>query len=286
MTACKPAIIVHGGAGTVPAAEMASRLEGCRRAADAGWRILAAAGTALDAVQAAVEHLENDPQYNAGIGSALNANGEVEMDAAIMDGKGLRAGAVAVLRNVRNPIAVARRLLEDGRHVLLAGSGATRFARDAGFPSCDQEALIADHQRARWIASHGTVGAVALDGRGHLAAATSTGGRFNKHPGRVGDSPLIGCGTYADDEGAVSCTGHGEAIIRVVLAKSVVEQLRHDVAPPAAAESALRRLASITGTTAGLIVVDRHGRIGHARTTTHMPVAFLCGDLTHVATAI
>ncbi len=209
-----PAIIVHGGAGSIKDESLPRRLEGCKQAALAGWKILEQDGPALDAVEAAVVVLEDNPLFNAGTGSTFNSDGEVEMDAAIMEGDTLRAGGVAAVQRIKNPIKLARRVMEDGRYLLLAGEGALRFARQIGFPECSPEALIVEAERKRWREKHGTVGCVALDAGGKIAVATSTGGIFDKIPGRIGDSLRLGCGTYADDYGGVSCTGHGEAIIR------------------------------------------------------------------------
>ena len=273
-----PAIIVHGGAGPVRDDSLPARLDGCHAAALAGWKLLERGDAALDAVEAAVVALEDNPLFNAGTGSTLNAAGAVETDAAIMAGDSLHAGAVAALSGVKNPVRLARRVLEDGRHVMLAGAGALAFARQIGFPEAPPEALVVAREKERWESKHGTVGCVALDAQGRLAVATSTGGILNKLPGRVGDSPLIGCGTYADDCGAVSCTGHGEAIIRVVLAKSTVDLLRQGATPPEAARLAVDLLAAKTGSTAGLIIVDQTGRIGYARNTTHMPVCSVSGS--------
>lgn len=272
----KPAIIVHGGAGRIPDEhEIESRLHGCRQAALAGWNILRNGGAALDAVEAAVIELENNPLFNAGTGSTLCATGTVEMDASIMDGATLRAGAVAAVRFMRNPVMLARKVLEDGRHVLLVGEGALSFARMAGVSECAEEDLIVERQRARWRDTHGTVGAVAVDKNGRIAAATSTGGLFAKLPGRVGDSALIGCGTYADEGGGVSCTGLGEAIIRVVLGKTAVDLLKAGYEPQEAAERAIAILKEKTGAEAGLILIDPHGGIGFAHNATHMATAFI-----------
>jgi L-asparaginase / beta-aspartyl-peptidase len=275
MTSFKPSIIVHGGAGPIKDDSLAARLEGCKAAALVGWKILEQGGLALDAAEAAVVVLEDDPVFNAGTGSTLNSLGQVEMDAAIMEGHSLRAGAVATVTGVKNPIRLARRVMEDRRHVLFAGEGARLFARQIGFPEYPPEALIVDRERKRWEQKHGTVGCVAFDSDGRLAVATSTGGIFDKLPGRVGDSPLIGCGTYADDYGAASCTGQGEAIIRVVLAKSVVDLLKAGIDPKSAAEQSIALLAEKTASTGGVIVIDRHGRIGFTRNTTHMPVCWM-----------
>lgn len=273
----EPAIIVHGGAGRIRDDELTPRLDGCRAAALTGWKILQQGGSALDAAEAAVVALEDDPLFNAGIGSTLNAVGSVEMDAAIMDGNTLGAGSVAAVQGVKNPIRLARRVMEDGRHVMLVGDGALAFARQIGFPECDPEALIVAAQRKRWKEKHGTVGCVAFDTSRKLAVATSTGGTFNKLPGRVGDSPLPGCGTYADDFGGVSCTGSGEAIMRLVMGKSAVELLKTGADPQAAAHQTVTLLAQKTGGTGGLIVIDRKGRIGYARNTEQMPVCSITG---------
>ncbi|WP_373048353.1 isoaspartyl peptidase/L-asparaginase family protein [Vulgatibacter sp.] len=273
------AILVHGGAGAIfPDDRAHACARGCLEAARAGHRILAAGGSALDAAVAACVVLEDDPAFNAGTGSVLNADGEVEMDACLMDGSNLRAGAVAAIRGVRNPIEVARLVLERSPHVLLAGSGAERFARAQGVAPWPASLLVTERALTRWQKERdegwtnkpGTVGAVAVDAQGHVAAATSTGGISSKHPGRVGDSPLPGAGTYADDEtGAVSATGQGEAIIRVVLAKFACDQLAAGDHPQAAAEAAVRRLGRVQGE-GGLVVVDRQGRIGLAANTARM----------------
>ncbi len=268
----KPAIIVHGGAGPIKDGSLSARLEGCKSAALTGWGILESGGSALDAAEAAVVSLEDNPIFNAGTGSTLNALGQVEMDAAIMEGQSLRAGAVAAVSRIKNPVSLARRVLDDGRHVMLAGEGAIMFARQIGFPECPPEALIVESRKKSWLAKHGTVGCVADDAAGKIAVATSPGGTFDKLPGRVGDSPLLGCGTYVDEFGGVSCTGDGEAIMRVVLAKSALEFVRHGADPQTAARQAVALLAEKTGGGAGLIIIDREGRIGYARNTTHMPV--------------
>ena len=270
-----PAIIVHGGAGRIRDEELPQRLDGCKEAAGLGWKILQEGGSALDAVEAAVVVLEDNPLFNAGTGSTLNSLGEIEMDAAIMEGNTLRAGAVAAVKKIKNPVKLARRVMEDGRHVLLAGEGALLFAREIGFPECSPEALIVETEKRRWQEKHGTVGAVALDAGGSIAVATSTGGIFNKLPGRVGDSPLLGCGTYANDCGGVSCTGHGEAIMRVLMAKTALDFLRSGSDPHAATTQAIYLLAKNTQSAAGLILVDRDGRIGYARNTERMPVCLI-----------
>ena len=286
MARFQPSIIVHGGAGPIKDDSLAARLDGCKAAALAGWKILQDGGAALDAVEAAVVMLEDNPLFNAGTGSTLNNLGNVEMDAAIMEGQTLRAGAVAAVAGIKNPIKLARRVLEDGRHVMLAGDGASLFARQVGVPQCAPEALIVEREQKRWESKHGTVGCVAFDADGKLAVATSTGGIFNKLPGRVGDSPLIGCGTYADDYGAASCTGHGEAIMRLLLAKSAIDNLKNGSEAPTAAKLAMTDLEDDRiQATGGIILIDRFGKIGYAHNTTHMPVCAISGAAQLVLTS-
>jgi beta-aspartyl-peptidase (threonine type) len=280
MTNFKPAILVHGGAGPIKDDSVPARLDGCKAAALAGWKILQQGGSALDAAEDAVVVLEDNPLFNAGTGSTLNRLGNVEMDAAIMDGQSLRAGSVAAASGIKNPIKLARRIMEDARHVMLAGEGALLFAREIGFPECAPQSLIVESARTRWESKHGTVGCVAFDAKGGLAVATSTGGIFNKLPGRVGDSPLVGCGTYADEFGAASCTGDGEAIIRLVLAKKAVDLLQQGREAQIAAEMAVHCIEDERiGGSGGIILIDRLGNIGYARNTTHMPVCSVTGSM-------
>jgi beta-aspartyl-peptidase (threonine type) len=276
----RPALIVHGGAGVESPELSPAHRAGCAAAVDTGWQVLSGGGSALDAVCAAVAALENDPHFNAGVGSCLTSGGTVEMDAAVMEGQALRAGTVAVVRTVRNPVRLARALLDDGRHVMLVGPEADEFARQHGVETCRPDDLKTERQLQRWqqrqeTTAAGTVGAAAVDAAGHVAAATSTGGIFGKLPGRVGDSAVIGAGTYADALlGAVSATGQGEAIIRVALAKSVVDDLRDGTDPMLAAQRGIAHLQERVGGAGGLIVVDPLGRLGHAFNTPHMTVAY------------
>lgn len=276
MTSRVPALIVHGGAGADPGGREELR-GGMRDAVAAGWRALSQGGTALDAVEAAVRSLEDHPRFNAGRGSVLSAAGTVETDASIMEGDRLRNGAVAAVSGVRNPITLARRILDAGRHSLFAGPGALARAEQLGVPLCDPGELVTEQQRRRLAALQaGTVGAVALDRFGTIAAATSTGGMPGKLPGRVGDSALIGCGTYAESTlGGVSCTGDGEAIIRVTLARRTLEILKNVGDPGQACEVALSVLVEEGGGQGGLILVDWRGRVGWARSTTLMPVGIM-----------
>ena len=288
-----PSLIVHGGAGPLardddgPAARLA--VDGCRAAARAGFEILRAGGQALDAAIAAVLALEDDPVFNAGTGSALNLDGDVECDASVMTGDG-RAGAVGCVRDVRNPIALARLVMERTPHVFLVGPGAEAFGAACGVPRLPPGALVTEQGRRRWQAAlatlrtspsssgGGTVGCVARDARGHVAAATSTGGTLLKHRGRVGDSAVIGAGTYADDAaGAVSCTGAGEAFIKATAARQAVEALRAGAAPAEAARAALALVARYGGD-GGLIAVARSGAVGFAFDTDRMARAWIDPD--------
>jgi beta-aspartyl-peptidase (threonine type) len=278
-----PALIVHGGAGASPTEGRDELRMGVQAAALAGWRCLDEGGSALDAVEAAVRFLEDHPRFNAGRGSVLTSAGTVETDASVMEGDRLRCGAVGAVSGIANPVTLARRILEDGRHVFLVAEGAVGFARARGVPECDPETLVTERERRRHRdaragagAAGGTVGAVALDRRGTIAAATSTGGVAGKAPGRVGDSAVIGCGTYADSTiGGASCTGLGEAIIRVVLARRALEYLKDADDAGYAARVAVDLLVDEGGGDGGLILLDWRGRVGWAHSTPLMPVAWM-----------
>jgi isoaspartyl peptidase/L-asparaginase-like protein (Ntn-hydrolase superfamily) len=224
-----PALLVHGGAGNprrgVVDDESAVHAA-LRDALLVGYELLAGGAPALDAVEAAVRRLEDCPLFNAGRGSVLNAEGHVEMDAAVMDGSTQQAGACAGVVRVRNPVSLARSILEKTPHVFLVGEGALRYAEDAGLEFEDPDWFVTERERQR-SAEHGTVGAVALDADGQLAAATSTGGVRGQLHGRVGDTPVIGAGTWADARVAVSCTGTGEQFIRIAAAHELSAQVRH-----------------------------------------------------------
>ncbi len=278
-----PVIVVHGGAWVKPGIVTEPVLEGLQRAAEAGFAVLDRGGMALDAVEAAVVVLEEDPHFNAGRGSTLTSDGTVEMDASMMDGRTLDAGAVASVAGVRNPIRLARRVLHDSDHLLLAGEGAQRFARGHGVEMAPVDWHVTPEQRARFEELKqeagarpdrrklGTVGAVAADVHGHVAAATSTGGTAFKRPGRVGDSPLIGAGTYADDtSGAASATGHGESIIKVVLTKTACDLMGSGKSPLEASKEAVSLLGSRARGEGGIILVSPDGRAGWAMNTPRM----------------
>jgi beta-aspartyl-peptidase (threonine type) len=280
-------VLVHGGAGQLADERHPAARAGVRAAAAAGAAVLAAGGTALDAVQAAVRVLEDDPTFNAGTGSVLNRAGEVEVDAAIMSGDG-RVGAVAAVPDLATAVAVARAVLDDGEHVLLAGPAVWDFAAPLGFARAAPGALITDRARDRWRAEltrrgldaapadgehdGGTVGAVAIDRAGRLAAATSTGGILCKRPGRIGDTPLPGCGTWASSAAAASATGDGEAIIRVTLTRTLVDRVDTGATIGAAARAAIEQLVARTGGLAGVIGVDARGRFAAVHATDTMPV--------------
>jgi L-asparaginase / beta-aspartyl-peptidase len=276
-------VLVHGGAGTRSDADRAAERAACVAAADAAEAVLRAGGSALDAVQRAVEQLESDPLFNAGTGGALTRDGGLELDAAIMNGADLRAGAVCCLPPYAHPIAIARAVLEDGLHVLYAAAGADALAQRAGFVRAPADSMItvgARAQLARFLATAepatggNTVGAVARDAAGHVAAATSTGGIMGKRSGRVGDSPLLGAGTYADDtRGAASATGHGEGILRVTLCARVLADLATKCDPESAARTRLNELLTRVGSHAGIIVVTPDGRLAWARSAATMPWA-------------
>ncbi|MGH7283280.1 MAG: isoaspartyl peptidase/L-asparaginase family protein [Polyangiaceae bacterium] len=283
-------ILVHGGAGDLQDSDCEAHAKGCEEAARAGAEILNRGGSALDAVERAVQKLEKNPIFNAGKGASLTDAGTIELDASIMSGADLRAGAVCSLPPFYNPISIARQVLEAGGPVLLSANGAERFAIARGFSPCADADLITPKAKKRWETlrskgesagyAGGTVGAVAFDVQGHVAAATSTGGMMNKPRGRVGDSPLIGAGTYADDRsGACSNTGDGEAVIRLVLAREAcfyVQDTNKDARqvgthlPEVAARKAIALLGERTQATGGMIFVDAKGRMGLARSTKTM----------------
>jgi beta-aspartyl-peptidase (threonine type) len=267
----KPAIIVHGGCGNVEPSSMPERLRGVEQSAQAGWKTMLNGGSAVDAVEAAVLVLEDNPLFNAGVGSALNSEGRIETDAAIMDGSNLGIGAVAAVTGVRNPIHLARRVMEVGPPVFLVAKGAEQFARSQGIPKCELERLVTQHRRQEWEDAHGTVGASACDTFGKLAAATSTGGHFNKLPGRVGDSPMIGCGTYADARMAISCTGSGEQIMRMTLGRLAAFLYQDLGNAQAACDKALEQFEEMFDGEIGMILVDRLGQAALAKNSCVMP---------------
>jgi beta-aspartyl-peptidase (threonine type) len=279
------AIVVHGGCGRWQAADTTAALAGVRAAVEPARAILAAGGSALDAVCAAVVALEDDPLFNAGTGSTLNRDGDAEMDASVMVGDGLRCGGVAALRRVRNPVLVARKVMEASPHVLLAGRGALAFARAHGFRDYDpgtRESRV--RFRAAAAARGNTVGAVALDTRGTLAAATSTGGVALKLPGRVGDSPIPGAGNYATSRAAASATGQGELMMRTLATKALCDRVAAGARVQAAAQAVVAALPAAPEDSAGLIAIDRRASVAVAMRGGRMPHAW-CAEGTRRAVA-
>jgi beta-aspartyl-peptidase (threonine type) len=294
----KYGLVVHGGAGTWKAARRRKGLRGVRRAAADGVDILRIGGTALDAIESSVVTMEDDPTFNAGYGSALNLLGQIEMDASIMDGRTLQAGAVALVTRVKNPIRLARVVMEKTDHVLVASAGAERLA---GLFRLESRNPVTRRAKSSWrllraqlergdvaylprmsklvqdlpeIMSGGTVGAVARDKAGNIAAATSTGGLAMRLPGRIGDTPLIGSGTYADETGGCSATGIGEGAIRLALAKTACDLIQCGSSAQKAAERSVRHLQERLGMQIGMVTIDAHGRIGSAHSTPDLCWAF------------
>jgi len=294
-----PAIIVHGGAWNIPDQVLDAHRRGVKEALLEGWAVLRRGEPAIDAVERAVNCMEDDPSFDAGRGSFLNSNGEIELDAAIMEGKDLAAGSVAAVKNVAHPISLARKVMEKTQHVLLVGAGANQFAASVGFPTCATEDLLVGRELELWrrlknkdfkvrdvfdrSVAHDftdTVGCVAIDASGNIAAGTSTGGLPKKLPGRVGDSPLIGSGLYADNESCgVSATGWGEPIMKVVLSKTVSSLVETGLSPQEAAEKGIEILSRKINGFGGVIVIDKNSRVGFAYNTRRMAYAYLNGDL-------
>ena len=284
----QPILVVHGGAWAIPDDMVEAHVKGVRNAAAAGWRALERGGSALDAVEEAIVVMEDDETFDAGRGSFLNRDGKVQLDAFIMDGGTLRGGGVGCVERVRNPVRVARKILSDSEHVYFVAEGAERFAAEHGIELCRNEDLIipreverlreyqaqgeshASHLFAPEI-SHDTVGAVALDRNGNIAASTSTGGTLNKDPGRLGDSSLIGCGCYADNaSAAASTTGWGEPIMKLVLAKWAADRVASGNMPQWVAQEAMNYLKQRLNGHGGIILLDAQGRFGIAHNTPRM----------------
>ncbi len=269
----EPAIIVHGGAWSIPDFLVEPNIKAIRRAVERGYEILNSGGSALDAVEEAVVIMEDDPSLDAGYGSFPNEEGLVEMDAIIVDGRTLKFGSVASVKRVRNPIRLARLVMERTENHMFVSEGAEKLAESFGLDLVDPQSLISEFA-LRVVRDSGTVGAVAIDSRGNMAAATSTGGIIRKKSGRVGDSPLIGCGAFADNLiGAASATGKGEPIMRVMLSRLAVDFLAR--APPEeAAKMALEVMLKRTGGRGGIILINSRGDVGFAHTTKRMAVAY------------
>jgi L-asparaginase / beta-aspartyl-peptidase len=283
-----PVLVVHGGAWAIPDDMVEAHITGVRSAIAAGWQVLEKGGSALDAVEEAVVIMEDDEAFDAGRGSFLNREGKVQLDALIMDGATLRAGGVGCVEHIANPVRAARKVLSESPHVYFVAEGAERFAQEHGIPLCKNEDLIIPREKERLrifqstapeakqelfapAISHDTVGAVALDGSGNLAAATSTGGTLNKAPGRLGDSSLIGCGCYADNQSAaVSTTGWGEPIMKLVLAKWAADRVLSGNLPEWIAAEAMNYLKDRVNGHGGIILLDSNGHFGIAHNTPRM----------------
>ncbi|KAH8405197.1 hypothetical protein KR222_008331, partial [Zaprionus bogoriensis] len=294
----QPTVLVHGGAGNIADAKVPSCRRGVKIAARRGYETLLQTGSVLDAVEQAVNALEQDATFNAGYGSVLTWDGDVEMDAAIMHGADLAAGCVSQARDILHPITLARRIMETTPHLYVAGVGAMRIAEQQGFQILDAGALVTDAARKSLedykaslnatadggqFGSPGTVGAVAIDACGNLAAATSTGGITGKLPGRIGDSPILGGGTYADNEsGAISATGHGESIMRYNTVSRILALLQYgNVTLQQAAEQVLGEMTRRFNQTVGIIAIDQRGEIGIHTTSKRMSWAYQRGEQLH-----
>jgi beta-aspartyl-peptidase (threonine type) len=280
--------VVHGGAWAIPDDMVEAHKKGVHKALSAGWKVLDRGGSALDAIEEAVVVLEDDDTFDAGRGSFLNRDGKVQLDALIMDGASLRAGGVGCVERIKNPVRAARKILSDSHHVYFVAQGAEQFAKEHGIPLCKNEDLVIQREKERLRdfqaqgpdakadlfapdVSHDTVGAVALDRNGNIAAATSTGGTLNKAPGRLGDSSLIGCGCYADNEkAAVSTTGWGEPIMKLVLAKWAADHVGNGRNPQQIAEEAIHYLKNRVDGHGGIIVLNRKGEFGFFHNTPRM----------------
>ena len=287
-----PRLIVHGGAGDWVGFDEASVLQAVRKAVEVGWKILKAGGSALDAVEKATNIMEDDPQFDSGFGSFVNAAGEVEMDALIADGSSIKYGAVAAVRRVQYPISLARLVMTRTNNLFFVADGADQLAAEFGMPLVTNAQMITPKEFEAFRARHingkvasggqgtGTCGAVALDGAGHVASATSTGGVPEKRKGRVGDTPIFGAGGYAEDGlGAASSTGVGENIMRFFLCKRVVDLMAGDKNAQTAAQQGLDFLSvRIPSPEAGIIVIGADGSVGSAHTTQHMPTAWVTAD--------
>ncbi len=287
-----PVLVIHGGAWAIPDDMVQDHLNGVREALNIGWRILERGGAAMDAVEAAVVSMEDDEAFDAGRGSFLTREGRVQLDALMMDGNTLRAGGIGCVEHIRNPIRVARLVLEKSPHVYFVAQGAERFAQEHGVALCRNEDLVIDREvqrlkeaQAKTAVSatasigpefgHDTVGAIALDMHGNLASATSTGGTLNKAPGRIGDSSLIGCGCYADNQSAaVSCTGWGEPIMKLVLGKWAADRVQAGYTPELVSSDAIKYLKARLNGHGGIILLDANGRFGINHNTPRMAWAY------------
>ncbi|MEE3227732.1 MAG: isoaspartyl peptidase/L-asparaginase family protein, partial [Chloroflexota bacterium] len=278
----RPKIVVHGGAGEIVDEHLNAHLSGCKEAIEIGWAILDQGGTSLTAVEHSIRLLEDNPVFDAGRGSYLNQDGFVEMDAMVMKGDGLNIGAVAGVSQIRNPISLAIQILHNSKHNMLGGQGALKFAQSLDLEECEANWFITESTRNIWkkeinnSEKFGTVGCVALDAYGNITAGTSTGGTKHTETGRIGDTPLVGCGTYADNTTAgVSATGDGEAIMKVVLSKLACDLTLTETSVEHATNKSIQILNSRTRSQAGLIMIDNKGNLGCAFNTPRMSRAWI-----------
>ncbi|CAL1546159.1 unnamed protein product [Lymnaea stagnalis] len=294
----EPAIIVHGGAWAIPDEARQRSLHGVKDAVLKGFNVLRDGGSAVDAVVAAVSVMEDDPIFDAGHGAVLNMKGEVELDAIVIDGNNLNSGAVAAVQDIANPVQLAKLVMDKTDHCLLVGQGANDFAREQNIPRLSKYELVTEGAKAEWErymqysttvkslfsardlvpkrSGCDTVGAVALDTQGNLASATSTGGITAKRPGRVGDTPIIGAGAFADNTiGAASSTGHGESIMKISLTRKVAELMDRGATAQQAAQTALELMSTRVRGAGGVIVISKDGEVAHHFTTSRMAWAHI-----------
>ncbi|XP_003441046.1 isoaspartyl peptidase/L-asparaginase [Oreochromis niloticus] len=289
-------LVVHGGAWAIPDELAKASVDGVKTAACEGFSVLKRGGSAVDAVEVAVRALEDNTVFDAGHGAVLNKDGEVELDAIIMDGRTLATGAVSSVKNIANPVSLARAVMEKTSHVMLTSQGANLFAESIGISTVPTETLVTEYERREWEKhknyntgviedfntqwAHDTVGAVALDSAGNVACATSTGGIRNKMVGRVGDSSIIGCGGYADNfSGAVSCTGHGESILKVTLARLILSKIEQGKSVTEASQMSLQHMGDRVKGAGGAIVVSPSGHWAATFTTERMAWAAVEQDV-------
>ncbi|XP_073977868.1 isoaspartyl peptidase/L-asparaginase-like isoform X1 [Rhodnius prolixus] len=299
MAPVTPVLVVHGGAGDIPDSRVQPKLDGVRKAARVGYKVLRESGNVLDAIEAAIHVMEDDDAFNAGKGSVLNLAGGIEMEALVTEGAHFNAGSVTLVKNISHPISLARMVMEKTPHTFLGGDGVEEFIQKMGIPRVPESSLITDAAKKALDefkkrggqpseteigikGDVGTVGCVAVDNKGHVASGTSTGGITGKYKGRIGDTPLPGCGGYSDDLiGAVSTTGHGESILKYNLAHRVLSVMEQGTTAKYATNKACQDMTSRVGKTAGAITVSNKGEVGIGFTSKRMSWAYQIGDEIH-----
>ncbi|XP_073977877.1 isoaspartyl peptidase/L-asparaginase-like [Rhodnius prolixus] len=299
MASVSPILVVHGGAGAISDSKVQKSLDGVRKAAREGYKVLQKTGNVLDAIEAAIHVMEDDVAFNAGMGSVLNLEGEIEMDALVTEGANFNAGSVTLVKNILHPISLARMVMEKTPHTFLGGDGVEEFIQKMEIPRIPESSLITDAAKKALenfkkrgeqpnetgIGSKGgvgTVGCVAVDNKGHVASGTSTGGTVGKYKGRIGDTPLPGSGGYSDDlVGAVSTTGHGESILKYNLAHRILSGMERGLSAEYATIKACQDMTSRVGKTAGAITVSNKGEVGIGFTSKRMSWAYQIGDEIH-----